>query len=135
MARILGIDHGDVRIGIAMSDETAFLASPLTTVQNSKAAITEIVSLVVEHNVETIVVGLPRNMNGTYGSATEKVRAFIEKLSAKTDVPIVEWDERLSTVSAHNNLREAGLDGRKHKKVIDKVAARIILQNYLDALG
>ncbi len=133
--RILGIDHGDVRIGIAMSDETAFLASPLTTVQNSKAAITEIVSLVVEHNVETIVVGLPRNMNGTYGSATEKVRAFIEKLSAKTDVPIVEWDERLSTVSAHNNLREAGLDGRKHKKVIDKVAARIILQNYLDALG
>ncbi len=133
--RILGIDHGDVRIGIAMSDETAFLASPLTTVQNGKAAIGEIVSLVLENNVETIVVGLPRNMNGTYGPATEKVRAFIEKLSTKTDVPIVEWDERLSTVSAHNNLREAGLDGRKHKKVIDKVAARIILQNYLDALG
>ena len=133
--RILGIDHGDVRIGIAMSDETAFLASPLTTVQNGKAAIGEIVALVTEHHVEKIIVGLPRNMNGSYGPATEKVRAFIEKLSAKTDVPIVEWDERLSTVSAHNDLRAAGLDNRKHKEVIDKVAARIILQNYLDALG
>jgi len=131
--RVLGIDHGDVRIGIAMSDETAFLASPLTTVQNGKAAVGEILALVVEYNVETIVVGLPRNMNGSYGPATEKVRTFISTLSEKTDVPIVEWDERLSTVSAHNDLREAGLDGRKHKQVVDKVAARIILQNYLDA--
>jgi len=131
--RILGIDHGDVRIGIAMSDETAFLASPLTTIQNGKAAIGEIVALVVEHRVETIVIGLPRNMNGTYGPATEKVRAFVGKLSEKTDVPIVEWDERLSTVSAHNDLREAGLDGRKRKSVVDMAAAQIILQNYLDA--
>lgn len=131
--RILGIDHGDVRIGIAMSDETAFLASPLTTVQAGKSAVGEIVALVVEHNVETIVIGLPRNMDGSYGSATEKVRVFTEKLKEQTDVPIVEWDERLSTVSAHNDLREAGLDGRKRKGVVDKVAARIILQNYLDA--
>lgn len=129
----MGIDHGDVRIGIAMSDETAFLASPLTTVQNGKAAIDEIVALAAEHGVKKIVIGLPRNMNGSYGPATEKVRAFVAKLSKKTEVPIVEWDERLSTVSAHNDLREAGLDGRKHKEVIDKVAARIILQNYLDA--
>lgn len=131
--RILGIDHGTVRIGVAMSDETAFLASPLTTVRNGKAAVGEIVALVVEHQVETIVIGLPRNMNGTYGPATEKVRAFIGKLSKQTEVPIVEWDERLSTVSAHNDLRAAGLNGRKHKEVVDKVAARIILQNYLDA--
>lgn len=133
MGRILGIDHGDARIGIAMSDETEFLASPLATVQNRKAAIDEIVSMVVEHKVEMIVVGLPRNMNGTYGPATEKVRTFVEKLSKKTAVPIVEWDERLSTVSAHSDLRAAGLDSRKHKAVIDKIAARIILQNYLDA--
>lgn len=131
--RILGIDHGDVRIGIAMSDETAFLASPLTTVQNSKTAIDEIVALVAEHDVIKIVVGLPRNMNGTYGPATEKVRAFIDKLVQKTDVPVVEWDERLSTVSAHNELREAGLDGRKRKGVVDMAAAQIILQNFLDA--
>ena len=134
LGRVLGIDHGDVRIGIAMSDETAFLASPLTTIQNGKPAIGEIVALVVEHKVETIVVGLPRNMNGSYGPATEKVRTFIKKLSAQTDVPIIEWDERLSTVSAHNDLRAAGLDHRKHKEVVDKVAARIILQSYLDGL-
>ena len=131
--RFLGIDHGDVRIGIAMSDETAFLASPLTTVQNSKTAIDEIVALVAEHDVVKIVVGLPRNMNGSYGPATEKVRAFIDKLVQKTDVPVVEWDERLSTVSAHNELREAGLDGRKRKGVVDMAAAQIILQNFLDA--
>ncbi len=133
MGRLLGIDHGDVRIGIALSDETAFLASPLTTVRNGKGAIGEIVALVVEYAVETIVIGLPRNMDGSYGPATEKVRAFAEKLKAQTDVPVAEWDERLSTVSAHNDLREAGLDGRKRKDVVDKVAARIILQNYLDA--
>ena len=131
--RIMGIDHGDVRIGIALSDETAFLASPLTTVQNGKAALDEIVTLTVEHDVEKIIVGLPRNMNGTFGPATEKVRAFIDKLSKKTDLPIAEWDERLSTVSAHNALREAGLDGRKRKGVVDMAAAQIILQNYLDA--
>ncbi|MGE4490232.1 MAG: Holliday junction resolvase RuvX [Kiritimatiellales bacterium] len=133
MGRVLGIDHGDVRIGIAMSDETAFLASPLTTVQNSKSAADEIAALAAEHGVEKIVIGLPRNMDGSYGPATEKVRAFAEVLKSKTDVPIFEWDERLSTVSAHNALREAGLDGRKRKGVVDKVAAQIILQNFLDA--
>lgn len=135
MGRLLGIDHGDARIGIAMSDETAFLASPLTTVKSNRMATDEIVALVEEHGVEKIVIGLPRNMDGSYGPATEKVRAFAEKLKQKTDVPIVEWDERLSTVSAHNALREAGLDGRKRKGVVDKVAAQIILQNYLDAQG
>ena len=133
MGRILGIDHGDVRIGIAMSDETAFLASALTTVQNGRGAVDEIVALLKEHSVEKIVIGLPRNMDGSFGPATEKVRAFAEQLSEKTDVPVVEWDERLSTVSAHNVLREAGLDGRKRKGVVDKVAAQIILQNFLDA--
>ena len=134
MGRILGIDHGDVRIGIAMSDETEFLASPLCTVRNGKGAVDEIVALLNEHEVKQVVIGLPRNMNGSYGPATEKVRKFVAKLTEKTSVPIMEWDERLSTVSAHNDLRAAGLDTRKHKEVIDKVAARIILQNYLDAL-
>jgi putative Holliday junction resolvase len=133
MGRVLGIDHGDARIGIAMSDETAFLASALTTVKSNRMAPDEIAALVEEHGVEKIVIGLPRNMDGSYGPATEKVRAFAEKLKRKTDVPIAEWDERLSTVSAHNALREAGLDGRRRKSVVDKVAAQIILQNYLDA--
>ncbi|QHI67976.1 Holliday junction resolvase RuvX [Tichowtungia aerotolerans] len=133
MGRILGIDHGDVRIGIAMSDETAFLASPLTTVLNGKAAADEIAALVQEHNVETIVIGLPLNMDGSAGPATEKVRRFSKKLASKTDVPIVESDERLTTVTAHYNLREAGLDGKKRKGVVDMAAAQVILQDWLDA--
>jgi putative Holliday junction resolvase len=133
MARILGIDHGDVRIGIAMSDPTEFLASPLCVLDSTNAGIDQIVALIAEHEVKKIVIGLPRNMDGSYGSATEKVRKFVEKLKTKTDVPVFEWDERMSTVSAHNALREAGLDGKQRKGVVDKVAAQIILQNYLDA--
>jgi putative holliday junction resolvase len=133
MGRVLGIDHGDVRIGIAMSDETAFLASSLCVLDSTNAGLDQILSLIEEHQIEKIVVGLPRNMNGSYGPATDKVRKFIGKLKTKTPVPVVEWDERMSTVSAHNALREAGLDGKQRKGVVDKVAAQIILQNYLDA--
>ncbi len=132
MGRILGIDHGDVRIGIAMSDETAFLASPLTTVQNGKGAVDEIIGLIEEHQVEKIVIGMPINMNGSFGPATEKVRKFSAKLAEKTDVPIVESDERLTTVTAHHNLREAGLDGKQRKGVVDMAAAQVILQDWLD---
>jgi putative Holliday junction resolvase len=132
MGRILGIDYGDARIGIAMSDETAFLASPLTTVKAGKAAADEVVALVEEHGVQTIVIGLPLNMDGSAGPATEKVRAFSKKLAKKTAVPIVENDERLTTVTAHHNLREAGLDGKKRKDVIDMASAQIILQDWLD---
>lgn len=133
MGRALGIDHGTVRIGIAMSDETAFLASPLTTVQNGKGAVDEIVALVLEYNVETIIIGLPLNMDGSLGPATEKVRKFSAKLAKKTEVPIVECDERLTTVTAHHNLRAAGLDGKQRKRVVDMAAAQIILQDWLDA--
>ncbi len=133
MGRILGIDHGDVRIGIAMSDETAFLASPLTTIQNGKGAADEITALVIEHGVEKIVIGLPLNMDGSAGPATEKTRAFAAKLAKKTAVPIVENDERLTTVTAHHNLREAGLDGKQRRGVVDMAAAQIILQDWLDS--
>ena len=133
MGRVLGIDHGDVRIGIALSDPTEFLASPLCVLDSTNAGLDQITALIAEHKVEKIVVGLPRNMDGSYGSATEKVRKFIEKLKSRTAVPVFEWDERLSTVSAHNALREAGLDGKWRKGMVDKVAAQIILQNYLDA--
>jgi len=135
MGRVLGIDHGDVRVGIALSDPTGFLASPLCVLDSTKAGLDQIAALISEHEVEKIVVGLPRNMDGSYGSATDKVRKFIEKLKTKTALPVFEWDERLSTVSAHNALREAGLDGKRRKGVVDKVAAQIILQNYLDAQG
>lgn len=134
MARILGIDHGDVRIGIAMSDETEFLSSPLTTVMSGKKAIPEIVALIEEYDVKKIVIGLPLNMDGSSGRAVEKVRAFSKKLAKQTDVPIFESDERLTTVSAHDALREAGLDGRQRKGVVDMAAAQIILQDFLDIL-
>ena len=133
MGRVLGIDYGDVRIGIAMSDETAFLASPLTTVQNGKGAVDEIAALVKENDVEQIVIGLPLNMDGSAGPATEKTRKFAVKLAKKTDVPIGESDERLTTVTAHHKLREAGLDGRQRKGVVDMAAAQIILQDWLDS--
>lgn len=133
MGRILGVDHGAVRIGVALSDPTAFLASSLCVLDSTNAGIDQLAALVAEHDVEKIVVGLPRNMDGSYGPATEKVRAFIEKLKTRILVPVVEWDERLSTVSAHHVLREAGLNGKRRKGVVDKVAAQIILQNYLDA--
>lgn len=132
MGRILGIDYGDVRIGVAMSDETAFLASPLITVINGENAVDEIVALVQENSVERIVIGLPLNMNGSEGAATDKVRKFSKKLSEKISIPIIESDERLTTVEAHHNLREAGLDGKKRKGVVDMAAAQIILQDYLD---
>ena len=132
MGRILGIDHGDVRIGIAMSDETEFLASPLTTVRNGKSAVDEIIALIKDHHIEKIVIGLPLNMDGSLGPATEKVRMFSGKLSAKTNVPIFENDERLTTVTAHHNLREAGLDGKKRKGGVDMAAAQVILQDWLD---
>jgi putative Holliday junction resolvase len=100
---------------------------------STNAGLDKIIALIAEHEVVKIVIGLPRNMDGSYGSATEKVRTFAEKLKIKTNVPVFEWDERMSTVSAHNALREAGLDGKQRKGVVDKVAAQIILQNYLDA--
>lgn len=133
MGRILGIDYGDARIGVAMSDETAFLASPLTTVRSGKGAAAEIAALAAEHGVEKIVIGLPFNMDGSAGPAADKVRAFSKKLSALVDVPIIENDERLTTVTAHHHLREAGLDGRKRKSVVDMAAAQVILQDFLDA--
>lgn len=131
--RILGIDHGDARIGVALSDPTGVLASPLCVIPGTGKAADEIAALVREHGAAAIVVGLPRNMNGSYGPAAAKVRAFMDKLRSTTGVPVLEWDERLSTVSANNALREAGLDGKKRREVVDKVAAQIILQNYLDA--
>ena len=132
MGRILGIDYGDVRIGIAMCDETEFLASPLTTVRNGKAAVGEIAGLLEEHQVHQIVIGLPLNMDGSFGPAAEKIRKFSEKLRAVTDIPIAESDERLTTVAAHDALREAGLDVKQRKGVIDMAAAQIILQDWLD---
>lgn len=119
-----------------MSDELGITAQGLETVKctNPDADVKRIVNLAGEHSATEIVVGIPYNMNGTEGPQVEKVRAVIERLSKNVDIPIREWDERLSTCAAERALLEADMSRAKRRKVIDKVAAVIILQGYLDSL-
>ena len=134
--RVLGIDHGEARIGLALSDELGMLAHPLETIvagegENPETRIAEIAR---ERHIETIVLGLPLRLDGTEGAAVEKVKAFAERLRSRIDprIAIELVDERLSTVEAERALRDAGKDPRRSRKVIDQAAACIILQDYLD---
>ncbi len=134
MTRSLGIDHGDSRIGLAISDELGMLAHPLETITVKEGdPIARIASVVAEKNVGQIVIGLPRNMDGTSGPAAEKVRAFSERLRAKVACPIRLWDERLTTVAAQRALHDAGKNAKQSRAVIDQAAAQIILQGWLDS--
>lgn len=119
-----------------MSDELGITAQGLETVtcKNPDADVKRIANLADEYHVEAIVVGIPFNMNGTEGPQVEKVRGLIDRISKSVDVPIREWDERLSTCAAERALLEADMSRAKRRKVIDKVAAVIILQGYLDSL-
>ncbi len=132
MGRILGIDYGTKRIGLALSDEGQILASPLTVVHGESALYRELERLCAEESVERLVVGLPLNMNGTIGPKAKEVLAFKERLEKRFGLPVDTSDERLSTVQAESALREAGLSFRKRAQKIDKVAAQILLQAYLD---
>ena len=135
MKRSLGIDHGDARIGLAISDELGMLAHPLETVALKTVAdpVAHIAAIVVRDKIGTIVLGLPRNMDGTYGPAAEKTRAFADKLRAACACEIKMWDERLTTVAAQRSLHEAGRNAKQSRKVIDQVAAQLILQGWLDS--
>ena len=135
MTRSLGIDHGDARIGLAISDELGMLAHPLETIALKEVPdpVARIAAIVARDQVTTIVLGLPRNMDGTYGPAAEKVRAFAEKLRAACPCPVKMWDERLTTVAAQRSLHEAGRNAKQSRKVIDQVAAQLILQGWLDS--
>jgi putative Holliday junction resolvase len=134
--RILGLDIGDRTIGIAVSDPLGFTAQGITTIRRKNITIDmdELLKICKEYSVETIVAGLPKNMNGTVGPQSEKVLAFCEILKEKIDIPIKMWDERLTTVAAHKAMLEADLSRAKRKKLVDKVAATYILQGYLDSL-
>ncbi len=132
--RILGIDTGDARVGVAMSDELGMLAHPLETIAIAKTdPLARIAALVAEKGVSAVIVGMPRNMDGTFGPAAEKAKAFIEALKGKVTCRVIPWDERLTTVSAQRNLREAGRKAKDQKGIIDQAAAQIILQGWLDA--
>ncbi len=133
--KILGVDYGDVRTGLAVSDMLGFLASGIGTIRpggmrNTAIAVAEEAK---KQNVVLIVIGLPKNMDGSEGFRAEAVRAFAFLLAEYTDIPYVFYDERLSTVEAHNFLNLTDTKGKKRKEVVDTLSAQIILQNYLDA--
>jgi putative Holliday junction resolvase len=138
MKRFMGIDHGEVRIGVALSDPTGTIASAAETVRvdaGYRNALARIAALASEKDVGTVVLGWPRNMNGTEGPAAAKVAAFQADLAPllPEGVGIVRWDERLTTASVHRDLAEMGVPGRRKRAVVDRMAAQAILQNYLDS--
>ena len=135
--RIMALDVGERRIGVALSDILGITAQPLMTYNradnNQKADILGLCELIKKHEVEKLVVGLPKNMNNTIGFKAEEVQNFIKALQKEIDIPI-EWvDERLTTVSAERTLLEADVSRKKRKKVIDMMAAVLILQTYLES--
>jgi len=129
--RIMGIDYGSVRIGIAISDPTKTLATPLITLENNRKAVSTIRKLVEERSVSTLVIGYPLNLKGQRGIAVDKVDEFIKRFR-NCDLEIIRWDERFSTVSAMELLHQAGVKPYKDKARIDRSAAAVILQEYLD---
>jgi putative Holliday junction resolvase len=133
--RYLGLDVGDVRIGVALSDETGTLASGLETLERvgPRKDIRAVAALVADHDVAQVVVGMPWRLDGTLGPQGEKVQAFVDALRRSLRVPVDTWDERLSTVAADELLAEAGVRRRDRRARIDRAAAVVILQGYLDA--
>jgi putative Holliday junction resolvase len=134
--RILGLDVGDKRIGVAISDREEILASPLTIItrENEEKAIADIIKLLDQHDVERIVVGLPYSLDGSIGIQANKVMDFVKRLSQDTGANVEVWDERLSSVAVERLLRESGSKKARKKAPQDDAAAAFILQGYLDSL-
>lgn len=136
MKRLLGVDFGKVRIGLAISDELGFLAHPFQTLRMSgRDEVTALIGEIVrEKKIERVVVGMPRNMDGSRGFSAAEAFAFAARLREYLPCEVVTWDERLTTISANRALREAGKTTRETREYVDQVAAQIILQDYLDRL-
>jgi putative Holliday junction resolvase len=132
--RIMGLDMGSHTIGVAVSDELAITAQGLKTIRrkSEREDLKEISSIIAQFNITEIVVGLPKNMDGTLGKQAEIVLRWVKAFQHKIQLPVVTWDERLSTAGASKVLLEANLSRKKRKKVVDKLAAVLILQGYLD---
>jgi len=135
--KILGIDYGQKRIGLALSDPSNMVAQSLKVLKRNgtRKLLGEIKAVVDQNKIERIIIGLPKNMNGSLGEKGNEVLAFVKILEKVVKVPIVTWDERLTTVSAEKVLRQAELSRKKRKDILDKLSACIILQNYLDSIG
>jgi len=129
----MALDPGERRVGVALSDPTGWLATPLTVLacKNREAELAAIEDLVSKHQVEQVVVGYPRSLNGSVGPQAERVDRYVAKLRARLHVPVILWDEQFSTVEAERLIREAG--NRVKRERIDAAAAAVILQTYLDA--
>ena len=132
--KIMGIDYGDARTGVSISDPTGFLAgSPqVISTWNTETLLEKLTELVKKERVEEIVMGLPKNMNATQGERAEKCKALGAQLEERTGVPVAYWDERRTTIEAHAILHASGKKEKKHRKNVDAVAATLILQGYLD---
>ncbi len=133
MKKIMGIDYGDARTGVAISDLLCTIAGSTCVIpsRNTEKAIADILRLVQDNQVGEIVVGLPRNMDGTEGARAELCRAFADRLKEATGLPVAMWDERRTTVEAHNILSQHNYHGKKRKNTVDAVAASLILEGYL----
>ena len=132
---ILSVDYGDRRTGIAVCDKYEMLASPVCVITewNQQVLAQKIVDIAAERNAEQIVIGLPKNMDGSKGFRADACEKLGNVIVSLTEIPVVFWDERLTTVSAHRILNDNNVRGKKRKNVVDAVAAEIILQNYIDS--
>lgn len=132
--KIMAVDFGDARTGLAVCDRTEFLASPVGVIheKNFEQTVLKVSYAVREYDVKLVVVGYPKNMNGTVGERAEKCTLFADKLRELVDVPVEMWDERSTTVSAINALNVTDTRGKKRKEVVDSLAAAIILESYLN---
>lgn len=140
-SRIVGIDFGIARIGLSLSDESKIIASPLATIaceKKSESTAAKVMNELKKHqelhryDIEKIIIGLPLMMSGKMGFLADETKHFVELLSQLTTIPIIMWDERLTTVQAERSMREGNMSRKKRSKVVDVIAAVIILQNYLD---
>ena len=132
--RILSLDHGTVRIGVAISDDMLMIAQPEPFVPaDPPEAIETYIHQRWEGQLKLILVGMPRNMDGSYGPAAEKVKAFVQRLQGKVEVPIRTWDERLTSAQANRVMIEADVRRDKRKQKVDSMSAAILLQSYLDS--
>lgn len=133
MKKMMGVDYGDARTGIAISDLLCSIVGSTTVIhsRNDEKTIAQIQQLVADHGVGEIVVGLPKNMDGTEGPRAEVCRGFAQQLKEATGLPVAMWDERRTTVEAHNILNDHNYHGKKRKNTVDAVAASLILEGYL----
>jgi putative Holliday junction resolvase len=133
--RLLGLDVGNARIGVALSDESGIVVTPYRVIRRrpEATALAAIASIVVAESVVGVVAGLPLRLSGEYSEQTHMTAAFVARLTAHVSIPVVTWDERYTTVEAENILRERGVKRDRWREQIDAIAAMVILQDYLDA--